>query len=120
MKRLLSIFFAILLVASLFSCTKTIPSSEEAKEKMEKLGYDVELSILYGKDAKNYGIQQVTFVFCEKDEEFLQAYFFANEEDTDRFYEINRTSMESNVSVIEKNRYSIYRGTKKAVEDFLS
>ena len=66
------------------------------------------------------GIQQVTFVFCDKGEDFLQAYFFASEEDTEKFYETSRTSLEMDVAVIAKNRYSIYRGTKKAVEDFLS
>lgn len=87
---------------------------------MEKLGYDVELTIHYGEDVKGLGIQQVTFLFCDKEEDFLQAYFFANEEDTDTFYKSNHQSLETDVEVVQKNRYSIYRGTKSAVEDFLS
>ena len=120
MKRLLLIFFAILFLFLLCSCTKNIPTSEEAEIKMKNLGYDVERSIQYGESIEGLGIQQVTFVFCDKGEDFLQAYFFASEEDTETFYEKSRTSLEMDVAVIAKNRYSIYRGTKKAVEDFLS
>ncbi len=120
MKKISLIFLTFLLTFSLASCTTVIPNSTEANEKMKALGYDTELNIQYGADVAGLGIQQVTFLTCDKDENFLQAYFFTNEEDTKTYYDLNQSSLESSVEVIRKNRYSIYRGTKAAVEDFLS
>lgn len=120
MKKISCFTLIVLMLFSLVSCTTSIPNSAEAKEKMEALGYDVELSVQYGKAVTGVGVQQITFLFCDKGEDFLQAYFFTNEEDTKKFYKDNCLSLESDVEVIKKNRYSIYRGTKVAAEDFLS
>lgn len=120
MKKFVVLILALAFLFSFSSCTTEIPTSTEAKEKMQALGYDVDLSVRYGSDVAVLGIQQVTFLSCDKDDDFLQAYFFTNKEDTDKFYKDNQNSLEYDVEVIHKNRYSIYRGTKAAAEDFLS
>lgn len=120
MKRVLILVLALAFLFSFSACSTKIPTSAEAKEKMQALGYDVDLSVQYGSDVAVQGIQQVTFLFCDKDDDFLQVYFFTNKEDTDKFYKENQKSLEYDVEVIHKNRYSIYRGTKAATEDFLS
>lgn len=118
MKKLCLIFLVFASVL-LSSCT-TVPTSVEAKEKMESLGYTVELFTKYGDEVANQGITQVTVLRATKDKEFLDAYFFANEEDTDTFYSGRSKSLSADVEVLKKNRYSIYRGTQNAVDDFLS
>lgn len=120
MKRFYSL---ILLFVSLFllsACaTVTIPNSAEAKEKLEALGYTVSLEIQYGDMVKGYGIEQVTILSADKGEDFIQVYYFTNKEDTDTFYEARSASISRNVEVAKKNKYSIYRGSKASVEDFL-
>ncbi len=112
----------ILTLATLFlvSCSTTIPSSAQAQEKLEALGYKVESFTKYGDEVAAQKITQVTVLYATKGEDFLDAYFFANEEDTDTFYADRAKSLSSDVEILRKNKYSIYRGTKAAVDDFLS
>ncbi len=120
MKRVLSLSFLFILLLSMVSCAAvTIPGSKEAKEKLEKLGYTVTLEIQYGDMVKDYGIQQLTILSAEKGEDFIQVYYFTNKEDTDTFYEARSASISRNVEIAKKNKYSIYRGSKASVEDFL-
>lgn len=120
MKKYFAILFVLTILFSSSSCTTTIPNSAEAKEKMEAHGYETKIEVLYGEAVSALGIQQITFLFCDKEDDFLQVYFFANKEDTDKYYKDYQSSLESDVEVIRKNRYSIYRGTKAAADDFLS
>ncbi len=120
MKKFSIILLILIMLVSMPSCTTTIPNSADGKEKMEALGYETEIYVQHGEAVSALGIQQVTFLFCDKEDDFLQAYFFASKEDTDKYYKENQRSLESDVEVIRKNRYSIYRGTKAAAEDFLS
>ena len=91
----------------------------DAKEKLEDAGFTVEMFTQYGDEVKSQGITQVTVIYATKDEDFLHAYFFASEEDTEAFYKNRTVSLEKDVEVIKKNKYSIYRGTKNAVDAFL-
>ena len=120
MKRFSS-FILLCLICLLFSsCTTvTIPNSAEAKEKLEKLGYTVSIEIQYGEMVASYGIDQVTILSADKEDDFIQVYYFTNKEDTNTFYEARSASISRNVEVAKKNRYSIYRGSKASVEDFL-
>ena len=122
MKKILSVFLIVLLIAPLcFSCsTVTIPNSAEAKEKMEELGYSVQLNVQYGEMVAVYNIDQVTILTADKGDDFIQVYFFTNKEDTDTFYKDRARSLTRSVEVARKNKYSIYRGTQAAVDDFLS
>ena len=120
MKRLLSSLLIILISVSIFaSCsTVTIPNSEEAKEKMEALGYTVQIDVQYGEMVAVYNIDQVTILTADKGDDFIQVYFFTNKEDTDKFYKDRARSLTRSVEVARKNKYSIYRGTQTAVNDF--
>lgn len=120
MKKIILLLTCIALLFVLASCSTTIPSSEDAEIRMRELGYNVSRSISYGEDVKAIGIRQLTLLSCDKEGDFLQVYYFSNEDDTDTFYEINKNSLRSDVEVFKKNKYSIYRGTKAAAEDFLS
>ena len=114
--------FLLTLVSALFlsSCALTvIPNSAEAKERMENLGYSVNMFIQYGDDVSMQNITQVTILNASLDDDYLQVYFFANEEDTDTFFEERKNTLGKDTEVIRKNKYSIYRGTEKAVNDFL-
>ena len=104
----------------LTSCTTRIPNSEEAKTRMEFRGYTTSLSHILGYEAELLHVRQVTVLTAQKEGEYLQVYFFANEEDTNTFYEENRKAILYDIPVVEKNRYSIYRGTENAVNDFLN
>ncbi len=122
MKRLLRFFpLMICLLLLLGSCsTVTIPNSAEAKEKMEELGYSVKVDVQYGDMVEVYEIEQVTILTADKGDDFIQVYFFTNQEDTDTFYKDRPRSLTRGVEVVRKNKYSIYRGTQAAVDDFLS
>lgn len=122
MKRLLRFFpLVICLLLLLVSCsTVTIPNSAEAKEKMEALGYSVKVDVQYGDMVEVYEIDQVTILTADKGDDFIQVYFFTNQEDTDTFYKDRPRSLTRGVEVVRKNKYSIYRGTQAAVDDFLS
>lgn len=120
MKKFYSILSLFLVLILLSSCKAvTIPNSHEAKNKLEELGYTVSLEIQYGDMVKAYGIDQVTILSADKGESFLQVYYFTNKEDTDTFYQARSASLSRNVEIAKKNKYSIYRGSKSAVEDFL-
>lgn len=122
MKRLLRVFpLVTCLLLLLVSCsTVTIPNSAEAKEKMEELGYSVKVDVQYGDMVEVYKIKQVTILTADKGDDFIQVYFFTNQEDTDTFYKDRPRSLTRGVEVVRKNKYSIYRGTQAAVDDFLS
>ncbi len=122
MKRFFGFFLTILLCSLLFSSCAviTIPNSESAEKKLKDLGYSVQLQVLYGDLTSNYHVKQVTILSADKGDEFIQVYFFTNKEDTKTFYSDRSRSLMRGVDVIKKNKYSIYRGTEKAVEDFLS
>ena len=119
-KIFLSLVVFSLCLLLLLSCSSvTVLNSAEAKKKMEKLGYTVELQVQYGDQVEVYKIDQVTILTADKDDDFIQVYYFTNEEDTDTFYKDRTKSLSRGVEVIKKNKYSIYRGTQAAVDDFL-
>ena len=122
MKKSVRIFlcaFSFLLL--LTSCSKTrILNSEEAAEKLVELGYVVNRDIQYGEDVAFYNISQLTILSADLGEDYIQVYYFTNKEDTETFYKAMAKSLTSGVEVAKKNQYSIYRGTEKAVNDFLS
>ena len=121
MKRIMSLFLCVIIAVSVSGCAKTvIPNSVEAKKKMEELGYVTSLSIQTEKEVVVFDVKQITSLTAEKNGDFLEVYYFTSEEDTEKFYEIRSHTLRSNVEVIKKNRYSVYRGTKQAVQDFLS
>ena len=108
-----------MLALFLSSCT-TIPGSKDAKQKLEELGYSVNMFTQAGNEVSDQNITQVTVLRATKDRDFIDVYFFANEEDTDTFYSNRTKSLSADAEVVKKNKYSIYRGTKQGVEDFLS
>ena len=114
----LSIF---LMLSSFTSCaTITIPSSEEAEAKMNELGYSVVREIQYGQLVASLNIKQVTILTADKEDAFIQVYYFTSEEDTETYFKDHASSLSKDVEVIKKNKYSIYRGSESAVNDFLS
>ncbi len=111
-----------LLLLTVFStscATVTIPNSAETKEKMEALGYSVLVDVQYGEKVEVYKIDQITILTADKGDDFIQIYYFTNEEDTETFYKDRARSLTRGVEVARKNKYSIYRGTQGAVDDFL-
>ena len=121
MKKFFSLFLAVLLSLAFASCKGTvIPTSSEALKKMEDLGYVCSKSIQYGDEVETYGITQVTILTADLGDEYIQVYFFANKEDTDQFFRLKAATLTEGVDIVKKNKYSIYRGTEKAIEDFLS
>lgn len=122
MKRTICfILFVFVCVAAFTSCSKiTILNSAEAKEKLEKLGYVVTVDVHYGDQVEVYEIDQVTILTADKGDDYIQVYYFTNENDTNTFYDARTNSLTRGVEVAKKNKYSIYRGTEKAVEDFLN
>jgi lipopolysaccharide export LptBFGC system permease protein LptF len=121
MKKIFSLMLAACFCLFLAACkTTVIPTSAEAKEKMEKLGYLCTVNVQYGEEVATYGITQVTILTADQDDEYIQVYFFANQEDTDRFFQQKAATLTDGVNIVKKNRYSIYRGTEKAIGDSLS
>lgn len=122
MKKSITLAITFICLLSFFSscATVTIPNSAEAEEKLTSLGYIVQVDIHYGDMVSIYNIEQVTILTADKGEDFIQAYFFTNEVDTETYFEDHETSLSQNVEVVKKNKYSIYRGTQTAVDDFLS
>jgi len=121
MKKRLLCFLLVIATLILSSCTTVIPNSTEAKAKLEALGYSVDLVVEEGENSEVYGkITQITTLSAIKDRNFLCVYFFANEEDTNTFYQDHIYSINSDAEVVRKNKYSIYKGSRQAVEDFLS
>lgn len=119
MKRLI-LLIVILLCFNFASCSEvTILNSEEAKVRMEEAGYSVTLSINYGEHAQTFGVSQVTVLTAKKGDSFIQVYYFTNEEDTNSFYKKEASLLSDKVEVVKKNKYSIYRGSESAVNDFL-
>ena len=122
MKKRIALFLSFLLcIGMFFSCsTVTIPNSEEAEQKMKDLGYSVIREIQYGRMVSSLNIKQVTILSADKGDTFIQVYFFTTEEDTDTYFKDHESSLSKNVEVVKKNKFSIYRGSESAVEDFLS
>lgn len=119
MKKNVLLLFLICLFF-LTSCAKTvIPNSAEAESKMKDLGYTVTVKVHYGEDVKTTGITQMTLLNADKDDAYIQVYYFTNEEDTETFYRQKGSLLSKDVEVLKKNKYSIYRGSKSAVADFL-
>lgn len=119
-KTFCCILLIIFLLPVISSCsTVTILNSADAKDKMEALGYSVKVEVQYGEILEVYKVDQVTILTADKDDDFIQVYYFTNEEDTETFYEDRVRSLTRSVEVAKKNKYSIYRGTQKAVDDFL-
>ena len=121
MKKI-SIFLALIIsVLLLFSScgSVTVLNSAEAKTRLEEMGYSVDI-VRHGKeDASNLGVKQVTILNAKKGEDFLQVYYFTDEEDTEIFFNLRANSIMEGVDIAKKNKYSIYRGTEQAVDDFL-
>ena len=122
MKKITFLLLALVLLLPVFtSCASvTILNSEEAKKKMEDLGYTVQIDVQYGEMVAVYKIDQVTILTADKGDDFIQVYYFTNQDDTDTFYKDRARSLTRSVEVARKNKYSIYRGTQTAVDDFLS
>ena len=121
MKKSLLCLFLALTALFLSSCTTVIPNSTEAKEKLIAMGYSVDVTVEEGAPSDTHPrIVQITTLSAIKEKNYLCVYFFANEEDTNNFYQDHIYSLTSNAEVVRKNKYSIYRGTQQAVEDFLS
>jgi hypothetical protein len=122
MKKLLALLLSFLLLfGMLVSCSAvTIPNSEEAEQKMKGLGYSVIREIQYGQMVSTLNIKQVTILSADKGDTFIQVYYFTSEEDTDTYFKDHESSLSKNVEVVKKNKFSIYRGSESAVEDFLS
>ncbi|MBR2181283.1 MAG: hypothetical protein IJ949_05265, partial [Oscillospiraceae bacterium] len=80
----------------------------------------VQLDVQYGDMVEIYHIDQVTILTADKGDDYIQVYYFTNQADTDRFYKDRARSLTRGVEVARKNKYSIYRGTQRAVDDFLS
>ena len=119
-KTFCCVLLIIFLLPVISSCsTVTILNSADAKDKMEALGYSVKVEVQYGEILEVYKVDQVTILTADKDDDFIQVYYFTNEEDTETFYEDRVRSLTRSVEVAKKNKYSIYRGTQKAVDDFL-
>lgn len=119
--KLIKVLSVFILLLSFSSCaTTTIPNSQEAKAKLEDLGYTVQMFTQYGDDVSTMGITQVTVLYADKGEDSLSVYFFANAEDTKTFFRDRARSISKDVEIAKKNKYSIYAGSKNAVEDFLS
>ncbi len=121
MKRTTTILLIFILTLLFSSCGNTIPNSQEAKDKLEDLGYAVNVSLYYGEEAKKlFRVDQITILNAEIDrEQFIQVYFFTNEADTQTFYNEYSATLTSGVEVVKKNKFSIYRGSQEAVADFL-
>jgi len=121
MKKIVICFLALMCFCFVFcSCTSvTILNSSEAKLRMEEKGYAVDVSLRNGENAASFQVQQVTILNAQKGDEFLQVYYFTNEEDTETFFNMRANSIMDGVDIAKKNKYSIYRGTEQAVEDFL-
>lgn len=122
MKRLSSFLLVLLSLCLLMSScrTVTIQNSAEAEIKLKELGYNVQREILYGDMTDYYKVDQVTILSADRGDDFVQVYYFTNKEDTETFYSDRARSLMRGVDVVRKNKYSIYRGTEQAVEDFLS
>lgn len=122
MKKITFLLLALVLLLPVFtSCASvTILNSEEAKKKMEDLGYTVQIDVQYGEMVAVYKIDQITILTADKGDDFIQVYYFTNQDDTDTFYKDRARSLTRSVEVARKNKYSIYRGTQTAVDDFLS
>ncbi len=117
-KKILLLLLAMCLF--LCSCKTVIPNSEEAKEKLENLGYTVDLQVQRGNSQEEYSVDQVVILNAYRDGELqLQVYYFCKEEDTEKFYNAHSESLKKNQQVFKKNRYSIYRGTVAGRDDFL-
>ena len=120
MKKNLVVLLALFAVF-LCACTKVIPTSVQAKEKLESLGYTVEIDLVKGEDAKEQNITQLTLLSAYREEDLvLQVYYFVTPEDTDRFYEDHGFNMRRNQEVFEKYKFTIIRGKLSARDDFLS
>ena len=120
-KRLFWLMLACLSVFLSVGCSKTvIPTSVEAKEKLEKLGYSVSVNVNVYERTEDFPIAQITTLTADKNGDVLQAYFFTCKEDTDAFFKLRATSLSKGVEVIKKNKYSIYRGSAQSVAELLS
>ncbi len=122
MKRRFFLFVILLLSLSmLFSCASvTVPNSEDAEKKMKDLGYSVIREIQYGPMVSSLNIEQVTILTADKEDTFIQVYYFTSKKDTDTYFKDHESSISKDVEVVKKNKYSIYRGSESAVNDFLS
>ena len=121
MKKALVLILAVLVVLPVLAgCGATVPTSREAKEKLEALGYTVTVELLDESVLGGYDKKQVAVLNAEKDGEFaLQAYYFQTRGDTDRFMEEHAGLLRKNVEAFHKFGYSICRGTEEAVEALL-
>ena len=121
MKKTLVFLLAVLFVLPfLFGCGVTVPTSQEAKEKLEGMGYEVTLDLMDEAALEGYEKKQVVILNADKDGEFaLQAYYFQTKADTDRFMAEKGGLLRKNVEAFHKFGYSICRGTEEAVEALL-
>ncbi len=120
-RKLFLLFLFSIFLCTFFSCARvSIPNSEEAEKKMVDLGYSVQREVQYGEMVSLYNIKQVTILTADKEDSFIQVYYFTCEEDTETYFKDHASSLSKDVEVIKKNKYSIYRGSESAVNDFLS
>jgi len=121
MKRIIISAISIFCLLLIFtSCSKTvILNSAEAKAMMDEKGYSTTITIHVAEEAAKFKVEQITIFYASKGDDFIQVYYFTNEEDTEQFYKDRAASIGASVDVVRKNKYSVYRGTEQAVADFL-
>ena len=119
-KTLFCLLLLALCLAVLSGCVVRIPTSADAKEKMEKAGYAVTLDRLELLDMNGYDDDQLVKLTADQDGEIvLEAYFFRNKKDAELFFKNRQRDLRSNVEAFHKFDHVICRGTASAMEDFL-
>ena len=119
-KTLFCLLLLALCLAVLSGCVVRIPTSADAKEKMEKAGYAVTLDRLELLDVNGYDDDQLVKLTADQDGEIvLEAYFFRNKKDAELFFKNRQRDLRSNVEAFHKFDHVICRGTASAMEDFL-
>ena len=120
MKKIVLLLILVSVCIPLLCGCATVPTSKDAKIKMEDAGYTVTLTRFNEAASEDYEEKQIIQLNAEKDDEFfLQAYFFRTKADTDRFFREKQESLRRDVEAFHKFGYVICRGSAEAVADFL-
>ena len=120
MKRIISVILLILAcILLLTGCVTRVPTSQEAKQKLEEAGYSVTMYPFSGDSFADYMDGQVIHLSAQKGDADVEAYFFRCKEDTDRFFQDHQKSLRSGVEAFHKFGYVICLGSASAVEDLL-
>ena len=120
-KIILFVLLFALTLPFLTGCVTRIPDSQHTKEKLESLGYVVEIEYFDEMKVSDHTCGQVVALTAEKDGAFaLQAYFFQNKEDTKQYFDVRRVSLYKNMESVKRYDYSIWRGNAAAIKDAFS